>query len=257
MDPVDVLSLAVTVAQLVRSTPDPEVTLRGAYAHLGKPPPDDRADPWAVRLARLVSEAEDARQSLLDFLSDHAGPLPLNRPEAGPSWGGAHEPGAGPQEPAPEAVALVEYVEAQEEEEEGAALDVFGEGFPAFSVAERRVSGYFSGEPSEDRDEDESPDEEADDLESEAPNNAEAATLPTRVRGLIDYPLEVPVLFEIEAGEAPWSVWDLCQAFADQYAKIYADPERYGAWGHDLTDLWIEGLLYFPEKQLLYPLMGS
>ena len=77
------------------------------------------------------------------------------------------------------------------------------------------------------------------------------------VRGLIDYPLERPCLFTINVGEEPWSVWDVCCAFAEQYARIYEQPERYGVWGHDLSDLWIERLLYFPEKKLIYPHMGS
>lgn len=85
----------------------------------------------------------------------------------------------------------------------------------------------------------------------------EVEGLPTTVRGLIDYPLERPCLFTIHAGEEPWSVWDICCAFAEQYTRIYEQPEKYGIWGHDLTDLWIERLLYFPEKGLIYPHVGS
>ena len=81
--------------------------------------------------------------------------------------------------------------------------------------------------------------------------------LPSSVRGLIDYPLQVPVLFTIETGEEPWSVWDICCAFADQYALIYEHPQRHGIWGHDLTDLCLERLLFFPAKKLIYPHIGS
>ena len=58
-------------------------------------------------------------------------------------------------------------------------------------------------------------------------------------------------------GTEPWSVWDICCAFADQYEKMYEDPERHGVWSHDLTDLWIERLVYFPQERLLYAWIGS
>ena len=70
-------------------------------------------------------------------------------------------------------------------------------------------------------------------------------------------PSERPCLFTVDVGEEPWSVWDICYAFAEQYARIYEQPEQYGIWGHDLSDLWIERLLYFPEKRLIYPHVGS
>jgi len=42
-------------------------------------------------------------------------------------------------------------------------------------------------------------------------------------------------------------------AFAEQYARIY-ERRRYGdgIWGHDIGDLWIEGLEYYPKEQLIY-----
>jgi hypothetical protein len=80
---------------------------------------------------------------------------------------------------------------------------------------------------------------------------------PPVVRGLVNYPVEGPVLFSIEAGAKPWYLWDILTAFSDQYSRIYEDPARFGVWGHDLEDLWIEGLSYYPGKRLIYPTIGS
>jgi len=61
--------------------------------------------------------------------------------------------------------------------------------------------------------------------------DTEKEGLPTTVRGLIDYPLERPSFFTVDVGPAPWSVWNICCAFAEQYARIYEQPEKYGVWG--------------------------
>jgi hypothetical protein len=39
--------------------------------------------------------------------------------------------------------------------------------------------------------------------------------------------------------------------------RIYERPDRYGIWGHDIGDLWIEGLEYYPKEQLIYAQIGS
>src|SRR5262245_51716956 len=140
--------------------------------------------------------------------------------------------------------------------EEGASREMMGR-FPAFSVAEKRVNGYFGGRTVIIREGLRLTAEQAGVLRASDTIEAENEELPTSVRGLIDYPLERPSLFPISVGEAPWSLWDICCAFAEQYVRIYEEPEQYGVWGHDLSDLWIERLLYFPEKDLIYPHMGS
>jgi hypothetical protein len=66
--------------------------------------------------------------------------------------------------------------------------------------------------------------------------------LPLTVRALIDYPVQVPVLFTIETGSPPWSVWDICNAFADQYARIY---ERAEVWFN--KDVKQSAALWRPE----------
>jgi hypothetical protein len=145
----------------------------------------------------------------------------------------------------------VDYVEAEE-----SARDMTGD-FPAFSVAERRVGGYFGGRMIIIRDGKRLTEDQAGAIQVGDSIQSESEGLPATVRGLIDYPLERPCLFTIDAGDEPWSIWDICCAFADQYASIYEQPEKYGVWGHDMTDLWIERLLYYPEKGLIYPHVGS
>jgi len=134
---------------------------------------------------------------------------------------------------------------------------MFGDRFPPFHVAGRSVTSFFGGRNVVERDGQRLTAEEAGELREGDVLSSEPEGLPLTVRGLIDYPVEVPVLFQIETGQDPWSLWDICCAFADQYAKIYEQPARHGVWGHDLADLWIEGLVYYPEEQLIYPLMGS
>jgi hypothetical protein len=251
MDPVDVLTVAAHAAQLIRSGDDPEEAISGAYRALRLKRPGDGGDPLAVRIARHTDAAGARRDQLIEFLSKQAGPLPLNRPKKG--WGGAVEPAAAESEEADsEAEELVNYAE----EEEESAREMMGD-FPAFSVAEKRVGGWFGGRTIIIRKGIRLTEEQAGQLREGDAIEMEAEGLPTTVRALIDYPLERPCLFTINVGEEPWTVWDICCAFAEQYARIYEQPEKYGIWGHDLSDLWIERLLYFPEKNLIYPHVGS
>jgi hypothetical protein len=251
MDPVDVLTIAVHAAQLIRSGTDPENALVEAYKALKLKGPGDGDDSLAVRIVRLADAAGAKRDQLIKFLTKQAGPLPLNRPPKG--WGGAVEPAVATDEQADaEAEELVDYAEAEEE----SAREMMGD-FPSFSVAEKRVSGYFGGRTIIIRKGKRLTEEQAGEIRVGDSIETENEGLPTVVRGLIDYPLERPCLFTIPVGEEPWSVWDICCAFAEQYARIYEQPEKYGVWGHDLTDLWIERLLYFPKKKLIYPHVGS
>jgi hypothetical protein len=251
MDPVDILTVAVHAAQLIRSGTDPQEALTGAYQALGVNRPGDEEDALVVRIARLADAAGAKRDKLIEFLNKQAGPLPLNRPQKG--WGGAVEPPAADDAEADaEAEQLRNYAEAEEE----SGREIMGD-FPTFSVAQKQVSGYFGGRTIIIRKGKRLTQEQAGEIRAGDAIDTEKEGLPTAVRGLIDYPLERPCLFTINVGEEPWSIWDICCAFADQYARIYEQPEKYGIWGHDLSDLWIERLFYFPEKRLIYPHVGS
>jgi hypothetical protein len=251
MDPVDVLTVSTHAAQLVRSGTDPEKILRGAYKALKLSAPDDGDDSLALRITRLVEAAGDQREKLMNYLNRQAGPLPLNRPAKG--WGGAVEPAAalGKASDA-EAEELLEYVEEHEE----SARCMMGD-FPTFSVAQKQVSGFFGGRTVVTRKGKRLTQEQAGEIRSGDSLTFEKEGLPKKVRGLIDYPLERPCLFTIDVGEEPWSLWDICSAFADQYRRIYEAADEYGVSIHDLTDLWIEQLLYYPKKRLIYPHIGS
>jgi hypothetical protein len=243
MDPVDVLTFSVTAAQAIRRSSDPERVIAAAYALLDRDAPDP-AESMAVRVARLMDEAGDRRRDVLDFLTQNArGPF-LNRPVS---------PGA-EAESDPEADRLAGYVN----EHEGSGRSMFGRrSFGVFEIATRSVLHSFGGRTLIKRNGERMPRAEAGQLQPGDEFEWEPEGLPVSVRCLLDYPLGAPVLFTIETGSEPWSVWDICCAIASQYAKIYEHPERYGVWGHDITDLVIENLIYYPDERLIYPQIGS
>jgi len=139
MDPVDILTVAMHAAQLIRSGNDPAKAIVGAYEALRLQRPDDGDDPLAVRIARLADAAGAQRDALIQFLNKQAGPLPLNRPPKG--WGGAVEPAAAEEEETEsEAEELVTYTEVEEE----SAREMM-DNFPAFSVAQKRIESSFGG----------------------------------------------------------------------------------------------------------------
>jgi hypothetical protein len=229
MDPVDVLTMAVDAARMIRSAADPDATLAEACRLVGCRPAAP-AEPVSLVVARLVEAAGENRAALGDFLRGRRGPLYMNRHDKG--WGRVVGDG-GDYEPDPEVAELVEYVES--EAARGRRIDLAGERMGAFAVGPRAVVHYISGETLD----------------------GQPVELPPAVRGLIDYPLDKPVLFTIETGQEPWSLWDVWTAFADQYGRIYEQPDRYGVWGHDMDDLWIERMFYYPDRRLVYPYVGS
>src|SRR5262249_44441397 len=81
---------------------------------------------------------------------------------------------------------------------------------------------------------------------------------PKTAIGLIDDPLEHPMQFQIDfEEEGYWNLSEILDAFADQYHMIYENPRRFGVTGHDLSNLWIEQLKYYPSKKLIYPYIGT
>src|SRR4051812_42271726 len=68
MDPVDVLTIAVGAAQMLRTAPDPDSLLADAYQLLSLASPADRIDPLAVRIARLMNEAGERSSEVLAYL---------------------------------------------------------------------------------------------------------------------------------------------------------------------------------------------
>jgi hypothetical protein len=224
MDPVDILDMALNAARMIRSSRAPDDVLAEACRRMRCGPFGDE-EPRSVRVTRLIEEAGPRREELMAFLREHCGPLYLNRHEG---WGD-EQTLVLPYEPDAEVPDLLEYVEAHNAEQQRRSL--FDDGFPPFKIGTREAVHYIEFE--------------------------EGVAMPETVRGLIDYPLEKPVLFAIEVGKTPWFLWDILSAFADQYALIYQEAQRFGVWGHDLSDLWIERLFYYPERALIYPYVGS
>jgi hypothetical protein len=250
MDPVDLLTVSASAAQILRTARDPEAALASAYGVLGRESPCDFKEHLAIRITRLMVEAGPNRRDVMQHLRQHARGPSGNRPPVGSAKGAEQRPHSA--EPDPEALRLRDFVDSAE-----SGRDVFREGFGPFEIVTRSVPTFFGGRTIVERNGERLDLEEAGELQTGDRLQSEPEGLPAHVRALIDYPFETPILFEIRTGNEPWSVWDICCAFADQYEKIFEDPERYGIWGHDLMDLWIERLVYFPEERLLYAHIGS
>ncbi len=223
MDTVDVLTMAVDVARMIRSATDPEAVLGQACQLVGCEA-GDGTEPLSLWVTRLVECAGDRRGELNDFLRARRGPLYLNRPLA--EW--EKEETSVSHEPDPEANALLAHIESEEGQQ--SAIDLLGDTSCPYKVGSREIVRYIEFE------------------------DVEQLRV---VRALIDYPLDRPVVFSIDLKSEMWYLWDILSAFSDQYARIYEDAERFGVWGHDLDDLWIERLFYYPEKQVIYPFIGS
>ncbi len=57
----------------------------------------------------------------------------------------------------------------------------------------------------------------------------------------IDYPMEIPFIVHIPKGN---SLADALVPLADAYKNhIYKNPEQQGVYGHDLNDLFFEGII--------------
>ena len=80
---VDVLTMALSAAGMLRSTGDAETALANAYAALGLQPPD-RSTLLPVRIVRLILDAGPDRQHLYDYLRRIEGPLSWDRPPMRP-----------------------------------------------------------------------------------------------------------------------------------------------------------------------------
>src|SRR5262249_42732465 len=155
MDTVDVLTMSVDVARMIRSTADPEAVLREACRLVGCAA-GDGTEPLSLRVVRLVEGAGERRGELNELLGMRRGPLYLNRPVA--AW--EREGTSVSREPAPEAQVLLAYV--QSEEARRSAIDLLGDTACPYKIGSREIVRYI----------------EFEDVEQ-----------PKIVRGLISYPL--------------------------------------------------------------------
>lgn len=74
----------------------------------------------------------------------------------------------------------------------------------------------------------------------------------------LDYPLDTNHKFVVKG---PMTATQLGIAICQEYGKIYAedakDPEKYGIWGHDIGDLYIEGVKVNLLTKRVYVDVGS
>jgi hypothetical protein len=222
--PVDVLTMATSAARMIRNAPDPDAILAEATRRFSVRPAGP-GESLASFITRLIEEAGERRTELYQFLARYRGQLYMNRNKE--DWGQSGE--FVPYEPDPEARELLAYIATDGAKK--SRVDLFGDRIMGpFALQERKMVRYV---------------EEC------------KGDLPETTRGLIDYPLKNPVLFTIDLGSNDWELWDVFCAFADQYALIYEQPQRYGVRDHDFSDLWLELLYYYPDRNVIYPFVGS
>src|SRR5262245_36826201 len=107
MDPVDILTMAVDAARMIRSSAAPSALLEEACRRVGVPL-GEPGESLAVQVTRLVEGAAEQRGELYAFLREHRGPLYLNRHNEG--WGHVAASPAPDYEPDPEIPELLAYV---------------------------------------------------------------------------------------------------------------------------------------------------
>lgn len=194
---VDVLTMAVSAAGMLRSSGNPEVALANAYAALGLEPPQG-SDPLPIRIVRLILDAGADRQRLYDYLRRIEGPLSWDRPPTPPDQ---------QVELAREDEEARRYVHLLEKDQLGPGHSMFWRSdaypyFPSFRLLERSSVLWFDGPTVVLRDGRELPAQEAVPPQTGDEWTCKPLELPNKVKGLIDYPFEVATLFEIEAGGA-------------------------------------------------------
>jgi hypothetical protein len=215
---------------MIRNSPDPERLFDEAwsrFAGAGQQPAGNL--PWSVRIAQLVEAASERRSELYRFLKQFRGQCYLNRNNDLGEGSTVSESVADPQ-----AMALLQYLGSPAGQAEKVFL-FLGDCSGPYEIGRRRIIHTL--------------DDYVEDKDIEFPMTA---------FGLIDDPLERPVLFEIAfEEEGYWNLSEILEAFADRYHMIYENPQRFGVSGHDLSNLWIEQLKYYPSKKLIYPYIGT
>ena len=73
---------------------------------------------------------------------------------------------------------------------------------------------------------------------------------------LINYPCKGK-LFNINTGKNGMGSLKLIRKIGIYYKEIYKDPKGNGVWGHDIGDLFLEGIEVNFEKKLITLHVGS
>lgn len=59
---------------------------------------------------------------------------------------------------------------------------------------------------------------------------------------IIDYPISEPTVFIIKTGKKEMGLGGLLTKIDKAYQLIYDQPEKYGVWGHGISDLQLVGI---------------
>lgn len=73
----------------------------------------------------------------------------------------------------------------------------------------------------------------------------------------LTYPLSVEPRFKVKTGKNGMGTQALVHKIAKAYEKIYKNPEGYGIWGHDISDLYIEQICVNYKTKKIDVSMGS
>jgi hypothetical protein len=73
----------------------------------------------------------------------------------------------------------------------------------------------------------------------------------------VDYPLDTTYKFKINTGKNGMSLVPLMKKIGEIYKGIYQKPDKYGIWGHHITDLALEGIDVNHDKKVIKLFIGS
>ncbi len=73
---------------------------------------------------------------------------------------------------------------------------------------------------------------------------------------IADYPLEKAFNFKISTNDG-MDLLEIYNCIGRIYKEIYKDPDKYGVWGHDRNDLFLESVTIDYDKKTIMVGMGS
>ena len=74
---------------------------------------------------------------------------------------------------------------------------------------------------------------------------------------IIDYPLSCKAEFIIKCDGKGLDLQGLVKKIINSYYEIYENEKKYGIWGHDIVDLYLEGITVDHSKKIIILDMGS
>ena len=74
---------------------------------------------------------------------------------------------------------------------------------------------------------------------------------------IIDYPLDKPAVFKIKTGKKGMSFLSLLNKIGIFYNRVYEDGHKYVVWGHDISDLSLEGIDINHKNKTISLYVGS